>query len=81
MRNGCLVIGLVIGLHVAAKAQCNATTLSTTTYDTALTSNGFATYSLSFPQFNPDSGTLVAVRLNAIPSTLSTASRSAMRIQ
>jgi hypothetical protein len=66
MRNGCLVIGLAVGLHVAAKAQCNATTLSTTTYDTALTSNGFATYSLSFPQFNPDSGTLVAVRLNAM---------------
>jgi hypothetical protein len=30
-----------------------------------LTSNGFAIYNLSFPQFNPDSGTLVAVRLIA----------------
>lgn len=65
MRNGCLTIGLAIGLHVAAQAQCNASTLSTTTYDTALTSNGFATYVLSFPQFSPDSGTLVGVRLTA----------------
>jgi Secretion system C-terminal sorting domain len=65
MRNGCLAIGLVTGLHVAAQAQCNASTLSTTTYDTALTSNGFALYNLNFPQFNPDSGTLVAVRLTA----------------
>jgi hypothetical protein len=65
LRNGCLAIGLALGLHVAAKAQCTASTLSTTTYDTALTSNGFAIYNLSFPQFNPDSGTLVAVRLIA----------------
>jgi len=65
MRNGCLAIGLAIGLHVAVQAQCNASTLSTTTYDTALTSNGFAIYILGFPQFNPDSGTLVAVRLTA----------------
>jgi hypothetical protein len=65
LRNGCLAIGLAIGLHVAAQAQCNASTLSTTTYDTALTSNGFAIYNLGFPQFNPDSGTLVAVRLTA----------------
>ena len=70
MRNGCLAIGLAIGLHVAAQAQCNASTLSTTTYDTALTSNGFATYSLGFPQFNPDSGTLVAVRLTAMVNSL-----------
>jgi len=65
MRNGCLAVSLALGLHVAAKAQCNASTLSTTTYDTALTSNGFAIYNLGFPQFNPDSGTLVAVRLTA----------------
>ncbi len=65
MRNGCLAVGLAMGLHITAQAQCNASTLSTTTYDTALTSNGFATYSLSFPQFSPDSGTLVAVRLTA----------------
>jgi Secretion system C-terminal sorting domain len=65
MRNACLTIGLAISLHVAAQAQCNASTLSTTTYDTALTSNGFAIYNLNFPQFNPDSGTLVAVRLTA----------------
>src|ERR1700722_4721982 len=65
MRNACLTIGLAISLHVAAQAQCSASTLSTTTYDTALTSNGFALYNLNFPQFNPDSGTLVAVRLIA----------------
>jgi hypothetical protein len=65
MRNACLAFGLAIGLHVAAKAQCTAANLSTTTYDTVLTSNGFAIYNLSFPQFNPDSGTLVAVRLTA----------------
>lgn len=65
LKNGCLAISLATGLHVAAQAQCNASTLSTTTYDTALISNGFGTYNLSFPQFSPDSGTLVAVRLTA----------------
>ncbi len=70
MRNGCLAISLATGLHFAGQAQCTASTLSTSTYDTALTSNGFGIYNLSFPQFNPDSGTLVSVRLGAIVNSM-----------
>jgi hypothetical protein len=40
------------------------------TYDTALSSDGFGIYHLQIPQFNPDSGTLVAVHISALTNTM-----------
>ncbi|HXB07694.1 MAG TPA: T9SS type A sorting domain-containing protein [Puia sp.] len=39
--------------------------MGTNTYDTVIANEGFALYSLSFPQFSPDSGQLVSVKLTA----------------
>lgn len=61
-----LCMGLI--LHFATRAQCGG--LVTKTYDTALSSNGFADFNLSFPQFSPDSGTLVSVKLSAVVSSV-----------
>lgn len=44
----------------------NGTTLLYSTYDTLLSGIGYGTYNLSFPQWNPDSGTLAAVRIRAL---------------
>lgn len=66
LRNACLAFGLMTGISFSTHGQCTSANLSTLTYDTALTSNGFALYNLSFPQFNPDSGTLVSVKMAAI---------------
>lgn len=60
-------IGMI--LHSFTQAQC-INNLSTRTYDTTLTSNGFAIFDLSFPQWSPDSGTLVSVKLSAMVSSL-----------
>lgn len=64
-------LAVLAGLAFAqtAEAQCVGN-LTTRTYDTALTSNGFAIFRLTFPQFNPDSGTLVSVKLIAQDNTL-----------
>src|ERR1700743_1240300 len=62
-----MVLVLCVGaiLNPAVQAQC-LSNLATQTFDTVLTSNGYGNYILSFPQFNPDSGTLVSVRLSAM---------------
>jgi hypothetical protein len=65
LRKACLALGLATAVSISTQAQSTAANQSTLTYDTALTSNGFAIYNLSFPQFNPDSGTLASVRLIA----------------
>ena len=57
-----LCIGMI--LHQSIKAQ-SANTLVSHTYDTTLSSNGFAMYTVSFPQWSPDSGTLVSVKISA----------------
>jgi Secretion system C-terminal sorting domain len=44
----------------------NGTTLSYRSYDIPLSGTGYGTYNLSFPQWNPDSGTLAAVRIRAL---------------
>jgi Secretion system C-terminal sorting domain len=44
----------------------NGTTLLYSTYDTLLSGIGYGTYNLTFPQWNPDSGTLAAVRIRAL---------------
>ncbi len=62
-----MCIGVI--LYCGTQAQC-VNNLATTTYDTALSSNGFGNYNLRFPQFNPDSGTLVSVRLIATVNSM-----------
>jgi hypothetical protein len=59
-----LAIGIGIVLQFPAFAQCT-NSLVTRSYDTALTSNGFGIYAMSIPQFSPDSGLLVSVKLSA----------------
>ncbi len=61
-----LCIGMI--LHQSSRAQC-ANNLATRTYDTTLTSNGFGTYNLSFPQWSPDSGLLVSAKISAMVSS------------
>src|SRR5580704_11814015 len=62
-----LLAGLFLGQ--ALQAQCVGS-LTTRTYDTALTSNGFGIFSLNFPQFSPDSGTLVSVKLMSLVNSM-----------
>jgi hypothetical protein len=62
-----LLAGMILGQ--AVQAQCLGN-LTTRTYDTALTSNGFGVFNLNFPQFSPDSGTLVSVKLLARVNSL-----------
>jgi hypothetical protein len=50
--------------HQSTQAQ-SSNALSTHTYDTLLTSNGFGMYNIIVPQWSPDSGTLVSVNLSA----------------
>jgi hypothetical protein len=50
--------------HGASIAQC-ANYMGLKTYDTILTNNGFGYYNLTFPQFSPDSGQLVSVKVAA----------------
>ncbi|MBN9382363.1 MAG: T9SS type A sorting domain-containing protein [Chitinophagaceae bacterium] len=61
-----LVLCAGLALHGAALAQCVANNLSARTYDTVLTGPGYGTYKLSFPKWNPDSGLLVSVKINAL---------------
>lgn len=68
-RKLCLLLLAGLALGPAAKAQ-NAGNLATRTYDTALTSDGFGIYHLHIPQFSPDSGTLVSVRISAQTNTM-----------
>lgn len=62
-----LLAGLILGQ--ALQAQCVGS-LTTRTYDTALTSNGFGIFNLNFPQFSPDSGTLVSVKLMSLVNSM-----------
>jgi hypothetical protein len=61
-----LCVGMVF--HQNLQAQCS-NGLSTHTYDTTLTSNGFGVYAINAPQFSPDSGTLVSVKISAVVSS------------
>ncbi|HLZ87833.1 MAG TPA: T9SS type A sorting domain-containing protein [Puia sp.] len=59
-------LAMCIGMlsHGNSSAQC-INNMGTRTYDTTLTNNGFGNYNLSFPQWSPDSGQLVSVKLTA----------------
>lgn len=61
-----LCIGMI--LHRSVSAQCSSG-FSTHTYDTTLSSNGFGMYTISVPQWSPDSGTLVSVKLSSSVSS------------
>ena len=62
-----LLAGLILGQNVKAQSPGNTATRA---YDTSLTSDGFGVFHLRFPQFNPDSGTLISVRISALTNTL-----------
>jgi hypothetical protein len=47
-----------------SSGQCT-NNLGTRTYDTVLTNNGFAIYNINFPQWKPDSGQLISVKITA----------------
>ena len=61
-----LCIGMI--LHQTIQAQCS-NGFSARTYDTSLSSNGFAMFTINAPQWSPDSGTLVSVKLSAAVSS------------
>ena len=67
-----LKVGLVlcIGMisRLSLQAQCSGT-LATHTYDTALSSNGYGIFPINIPQWSPDSGLLVSVKLAATVSS------------
>ena len=63
-------LALCLGMMFYRTTQAQSTNpLSTHTYDTLLTSNGFGMFNINVPQFRPDSGTLVAVNLSATVSS------------
>jgi hypothetical protein len=61
-----LLTGVVLGQAVQAQSPA---TQATRTYDTALTSDGFGIYHIRVPQFSPDSGTLMSVKISALVNT------------
>ena len=67
-----LKVGLAMGIGMILRfpvlAQCT-NSLATQSYDTALASNGFGLFAMSIPQFSPDSGQLLSVKLSAITSS------------
>jgi hypothetical protein len=69
LRNVCvaLLAGLALGQTARAQSPGNQVTRA---LDTALTSDGFGIFHVQFPQFNPDSGTLVSVHISALTNTM-----------
>ena len=64
LKNVCLVACIGMLLQVRCFAQC-VNNLGTHNYDTTLSNDGYGYYGLSFPQFSPDSGQLLSVKLTA----------------
>jgi hypothetical protein len=65
----CLALLAGLALGQAARGQSPGNQV-TRVLDTALTSDGFGIFHVQFPQFNPDSGTLVSVHLSAQTNTM-----------
>jgi len=64
----CLAIFGQLSCPLRSAGQCG-NTFSTSTYDTMITtSTGYGNFRLSFPQWRPDSGTLVSVKVEAMVS-------------
>lgn len=68
-RNVCFAVltGMTLGQVVKAQSPGN---LGTQTYDTSLASDGFGIFHVQFPQFNPELGTLMSVRISAKTNTM-----------
>jgi hypothetical protein len=62
-----LALSLGMLLFFASAAQC-VNNLGTHSYDTLITGIGYGNYTIQFPKWNPDSGLLVSVKINAIVS-------------
>ncbi len=60
-----LKVGLAVCIGMILQMSLQAQNFSTRTYDTLLTGNGFGMYNVNFPQFSPDSGQLVSVKVSA----------------
>jgi hypothetical protein len=59
----CLMLSVAMILRMSVSGQC-ANNLGTKTYDTVLNGIGYGVYALRFPQWNPDSGTLISVKVS-----------------
>ena len=57
-----LCVGVI--LYFSSPAQCT-NNMSARSYDTVLTGIGYGNYTLQFPKWNPDSGLLASVKINA----------------
>jgi len=64
LKNLCLALCIGMLIHSRSYGQCQ-NFLATKSYDTTLSNTGFAVYTLPFPQFDPDSGLLISVKLSA----------------
>jgi hypothetical protein len=60
----CLAALFFISSIGPSAGQCG-NTFGSRTYDTLITGPGYGAYTLTFPKWNPDSGTLVSVKLSA----------------
>jgi hypothetical protein len=67
-KKGSVRAGLGLILNVLAVLSSNgqcSNSLNARVYDTLITGIGYGNYTLTFPQWNPDSGTLMSVRIGA----------------
>jgi hypothetical protein len=64
LKSLCLALCMGMLIHGNSYGQCQ-NFLATKSYDTTLNNNGFAVYTLPFPQFDPDSGQLISIKLSA----------------
>ena len=62
LRKVCLSLCVGMILHMETRSQC-LNNLGTRLYDTVLNGIGYGTYTIRLPRWNPDSGTLVSVRV------------------
>ena len=63
-RKMCLMLCVGMILYAGVAGQC-LNNLATRSYDTVLNGIGYGVYALRFPQWDPDSGTLVSVKVSA----------------
>ena len=59
-----VIIPVILFLAFKSQAQCDATSISTLSYDTVVNALGNSNYSFTFPQFDPTLGTLTEVKIN-----------------
>lgn len=62
-----LALCVGVTLYFSSPAQC-VNNMSTRFYDTVLTGIGYGNYGISFPKWDPDSGLLASVKINATVS-------------